>query len=432
MLKDGNKQILILEADLSVCPRGGGISMDFELHDTPEMAAFREELRETLSRMIPKELVVSPYEEDVNPEQIAMRRQVGRELGARGWLRPMWPKEYGGGGLTIDQAIVIEQEIDRYEIANPPYDDSGAGLGGPAVMVWANEEQKKAFLPRMARGEVATWQLLTEPHGGSDLASTKTTAIRDGDEYVLNGTKTFVGDTGTPPDLLWTITLTDPQGPRHQNLSWFIIPADLPGIMIQPLDLLSGRGGNKCTVFFEDVRVPSYNLIGGENNGWKVASTHLELEHGGGGTVRGNRQVERFIEYVKSTSFNGQPIASEPDVKDALADLIVEEEVSRLFGLRNFWMSHSKRKMSYEGSQSSYVRKMGGLRKSRLMQQMIGYWAITDDKQYAPGAGWVNSFMKTSIISVHPGGTQDIQRVIMARRMGIGRTVREEAGQLPD
>jgi alkylation response protein AidB-like acyl-CoA dehydrogenase len=284
----------------------------------------------------------------------------------------------------------------------------------------------------MATGEWASWQLLTEPHGGSDLASTKTTAIRDGDEYVLNGTKTFVGSTDTKPDWLWTITMTDPQGPRHQNLSWFVIPAELPGIVIQPIDLLNGGGGHKCSVFFEDVRVPAFNLIGGENNGWKVASTHLELEHGGGGTVRGNRQVERFLDYVKEAAINGQSIASDPDVRDLLGELISEDNVSTLFGLRNFWMSRTKKKMSYEGSQSSYFRKMGGLRKSRAMQQAIGYYAIMSDKQLAPANGWVDSFMKTSIISVHPGGTQDIQRVIMARRMGLGRTVQEAAGQLPD
>ncbi len=406
--------------------------MDFEMHDTAEMAAFRKEVKETFEHIIPKELVVSPYDEDVTLEQEAIRRKIGLELGSRGWLRPMWPKQYGGGGLNIDQAIVIEQEIDKYEISNPPYSDSGAGLGGPAIMVWANEEQKQTFLPKMATGEWASWQLLTEPHGGSDLASTKTTAIKDGDEYVLNGTKTFVGSTDTAPDWLWTITMTDPQGPRHQNLSWFVIPAELPGIVIQPIDLLNGGGGHKCSVFFEDVRVPAFNLIGGENNGWKVASTHLELEHGGGGTVRGNRQVERFLDYIKDASFDGQSIASDPDVRDLLADVMAEEDISRLFGIRNFWMSNSKKKMSYEGSQSSYFRKMGGLRKSRLMQGAIGYYAIMSDKQLAPANGWVDSFMKTSIISVHPGGTQDIQRVIMARRMGIGRTVQEAAGQLPD
>jgi len=406
--------------------------MDFELHDTAEMAAFRKEVKETFSQIIPKELIVSPYDEDITPEQEQMRRKIGLELGAKGWLRPMWPKQYGGGGLSIDHAIVLEQEIDKYEITIPPYSDSGAGLGGPAIMVWANEEQKQTFLPKMATGEWASWQLLTEPHGGSDLASTKTTAIRDGDEYVLNGTKTFVGTTDTKPDWLWTITLSDPKGPRHQNLSWFVIPADLPGIMIQPLDLLNGSGGAKCSVFFEDTRVPAFNLIGGENNGWKVAATHLELEHGGGGTVRGTRQVERFLEYCKTTSFNGQAITSDPDVRDALADIITDDGTATLFGLRNFWMSNSKRRMSYEGSQSSFFRKMGGLRKSRLMQQVLGYLAVTSDKELAPGEGWVDSFMKTSIISVHPGGTQDVQRVIMARRMGIGRTAKEEAGQMPD
>ncbi len=404
--------------------------MDFELHDTPEMAEFRKEVSAYFQEVIPKDIVISAYSEDYSPEQMEKRREIGRKLGAKGWLYPTWPKEVGGAGLTGNHAIVIEQEIDKYELSNPPYYDSGGRLGGADILIWGSEEQKQTFLRPMVTGQVVTWQLLTEPHGGSDLASTKTLATRDGDEYVLNGTKTFVGSSESAPDFLWTITLTDAQGPRHQNLSWFVIPADLPGITIHALDLLggeSGTSGQKCSVFFEDVRVPAFNLIGGENNGWKVANTHLELEHGGGGSVNRNRQMERFFQYCKTSG-----ISKDSDVRDLLADLVIEDDINRLFGLRNFWMAHSRTKMSYEGSQSSYQRKMSGLRKIRLMQQVLGYYALIKERDVAIADGWVEINMRASIVAVHPGGTQDIQRVIIARRMGIGRTVREEAGQIPD
>lgn len=404
--------------------------MDFELRDTPEMAAFRKEVREVFKEMIPKDIVVSAYADDYSPDQMEKRRELGRQLGARGWLYPTWPKEYGGGGLTSDHAIVLAEEIDEYELSSPPYYDSGGRLGGADILVWGTEEQKQTFLRPMVRGEIVTWQLLTEPHGGSDLASAKTVALRDGDEYVVNGTKTFVGSSESKPDYLWSIVLTDPAGPRHQNLSWMMIPATLPGITIHALDLLggdSGPSGQKCSVFFEDVRVPAFNLVGGENNGWKVANTHLELEHAGGGSVNRNRTMERFLEYCKT-----QGIAKDPDVRDILADIIIAEDTNRLFGLRNFWMSHSRVRMSYEGSQSSYFRKMSNLRKAGLIQQILGYFALTNDRQWAAANGWVEINMRSSIVGVHPGGTQDIQRVIMARRMGIGRTVKEEAGVIPD
>jgi len=409
--------------------------MDFELRDTPEMADFRKEVRAYFKEIIPKDIVVSPYPTDHTDESFQAKREIGRKLGAKGWLYPTWPKQYGGGGLTADHAIVIEEEMDQYELGIPPYYDSGGRLGGADILVWGTEEQKQSFLKPMVTGQWVTWQLLTEPHGGSDLASAKTMAIRDGDEYVVNGTKTFVGNSGSTPDYLWTIVMSDPSGPRHQNLSWMMIPATLPGITIQALDLLSGEGGGpgqKCSVFFEDVKVPAFNLVGGENNGWKVANTHLELEHGGGGSIGVNRPMQRFLEYCKTASFNGQPLCKDLDVREILADIIIEEDASRLFGLRNFWMSHSRTKMSYEGSQSSYWRKMGGLRKIRLMQQILGYFAIVNDREWAAANGWVELNMRSSIVAVHPGGTQDIQRVIMARRMGIGRTVREEAGQIPD
>lgn len=409
--------------------------MDFELKDTPEMAVFRGEVREFLKEIIPGDLAISPDPDKHTEEQYHKRREIGRRLGARGWLYPTWPTEYGGGGLTMDHAIVIEEEIDEYQLTLPPYYDSGGHLGGADILVWGTEEQKKAFLPPMLKGEVVTWQLLTEPHGGSDLASTKTAAIRDGDEYVLNGTKTFVGS-NHKPDQMFTIVLTDPQGPRHQNLSWIMVPGDLPGITIQPLDLLGlgGEGGapsgHKNSVFFEEVRVPAFNLVGGENNGWKVATTHLELEHGGGGRVGRNRQLDRFFEYCVGAKFNGEAIGKDPDVRELLADIYVEGDINRLFGLRNFWMRHARRTPSYEGSQSVFFRRLSGLRNVRSMQQVLGYLSLIRDPEWAPAGGWLELYARSGVGGLHGGGTLDTDRVIMARRMGLGRTVREEAGKM--
>src|SRR5205814_3092069 len=142
-------------------------------------------------------------------------------------------------------------------------------------------------------------------------------AIRDGDEYVINGQKIFVGGSHGA-DNLWTITRTNPTGERHKNLSWFMIPANLPGITIRPMDLL-GDGGEgigasvKNTVYFDNVRVPRSYLVGGENNGWQVASTHLELEHGGGGSVGRNRWFERAVQWSRELKRNGKPMIEDPE-----------------------------------------------------------------------------------------------------------------------
>ncbi|MSQ15134.1 MAG: hypothetical protein EXR50_04640 [Dehalococcoidia bacterium] len=250
---------------------------------------------------------------------------------------------------------------------------------------------------------------------------------------MLNGTKTFVGN-DYAPDQLWTIVLTDPQGPRHQNLSWIMVPANLPGITRHQLDLATAGTaepeGHKNSVFFEDARVPAFNLIGGENNGWKVANTHLELEHGGTGRVGRHRQLERLHEYCKATAFNGQVIDKDEDIRDTMAEVYVNGDIHRLFGLRNFWIRHTQKTGTYEGSQSIYWRRKSDLKNVFLIQQMLGYLTIINEAPWAAADGWLEMYMRQGPRGLHGGGTDDIDRVIIARRMGLGRTVKEEAGKV--
>ena len=284
--------------------------MDFEPRYTKEQQEFRTEVKEWLAEVLPAGLEFPADSNDLSYNGYLKLRELGRSLGEKGWLWPTAPTEYGGGGLSIDHAIVIEEELDEQGLSLPPYYDSGGRLGGASVLVWGSDEQKDHFLPPIFKGEVRTWQLLTEPGAGSDLAGVEMSAVRDGDDYVLNGQKVYVGSSHGA-EMVWTITRTDPDGERHRNLSWFMIPTDTPGITIQPMDLLitSGEGGagtgTKNTIFFDDVRVPAFNLIGGENNGWQVATTHLELEHGSGGSVRRNRLVDRLFEYATELRQNG-------------------------------------------------------------------------------------------------------------------------------
>ena len=147
-----------------------------------------------------------------------------------------------------------------------------------------------------------------------------------------------------------------------------MIPSDLPGITVAPMELLSSAGesgagsGVKNVIYFDNVRVPAFNLIGGENEGWKVATTHLELEHGSGGRIARNWLVDRVFDYCRQTQRRGRPLSQDPDVRERLIDLYVEAEIGRLFQLRNYWMRHSKADMTYEGPQTSYHRKTSGLR----------------------------------------------------------------------
>jgi hypothetical protein len=402
--------------------------MDFEPAYTPEQETFRAEVRAWLAGHAP--VVEGSRDSDENYPKF---RQFGRELGANGWLRPTAPVEYGGGGLSVDHAIVLGEELDRYDLSTPPYYDSGGTLGGASILVWGTEEQKQRLLPPIFRGETVTWQLLTGPEAGSDLAGIQTDAIRDGDEYVVNGEKIFVGGSHGA-DHLWTIVRTDPNGERHKNVSWLLIPYDLPGITVTPMELLGDGGdgagaGYKNTVYFDNVRVPAENLVGGENEGWAVASTHLELEHGSGGRVGRNRWFQRARDRAKELNRGGTPLLDHADARDKLAALFITTEVSRLFALRNFWMNRTHQQMTYEGPQSSYFSKLGGLKTSQTMMDLVGPYALTSDAAWDTTDGMFDTYMRSSIVALHPGATADIQKVIMARRIGIGRSQREQAGR---
>jgi alkylation response protein AidB-like acyl-CoA dehydrogenase len=407
--------------------------MDFEVTYTAEQQAFRREVRTWLEANVTASMTRTPTSPEDGYARYQELRALGRKLGDKGWLFPRAPVQYGGGGLDVDHSIILEEEVDRFDMSLPPYYDSGGRLGAATILVWGTEEQKQAMLPPIYRGEVRTWQLLTEPGAGSDLAGVTMPAIRDGDEYVLNGQKIFVGsDNGC--DRIWMIACTNPGGKRHENLSWFMIDATLPGITVQPMELMGtgGEGGTdsvqKNTVFFDDVRVPAFALVGGENQGWKAATTHLELEHGAGGRIGRNRLWDRLLRHCQETKRDGIPLAQHPDVRDLLADIYIKGEVTRLFGVRNFWLTYARRQRSYEGPQLSYYRKTAGLWMTGAILEAVGPAALTTDATWGSTASFLEAQQRNGIVAVHPGGTTDVQRVSMARRIGIGRAGKEAAG----
>ncbi len=410
--------------------------MEFELTYTPAQEEFRDQVRTWLTENVPDGINTRPANMGESRKLYLLRRTFGRKLGAKGWLYPSGDKMYGGGGLDFDQIIVLEEETARLGIGLPPYYDSGGRIGGASIRVWGTAEQKQRLLPPIYKGEVRSWQLLTEPSAGSDLAGIKTTAIRDGNEYVLNGQKIYIGS-HHGADRYWTIAVTDPNGKRHQNLSWFMIDASLPGITTQPLYMLSAQSegetdehGHKNIIFFDNVRVPADCLVGGENNGWKVASTHLEVEHGGQGNIRTNPVWTALLAHCKKQHRDGRPFIADPEVKAKLAEIYSRLETVRLLSTRNFWMVYAGEKRSYEGPQVSYLRKTTNLWLTKAILDLLGPEALTTDPVIGAMDGAAEAQQRRGIVEQHPGGTTDIQRVIIARRLGVGNREREQAGRL--
>jgi len=401
--------------------------MDFAVTFAPEMEAFREEVKSWLSVNAPK-VTHSSDPRDYTQENEDNRDAFRRALGQKGWLYPVDAPKWGGGGLTVEHAVVLYQELEKVHLSGL------AGLGSRTavygMLALGSDEQKNYWVPKFMKGEADSWQLLTEPHGGSDLASAKTTAILDGDDYVVNGSKIFVGEDFIP-EFGTAIVMSDPTGARHQNLSYLVVPLKSPGITIQPLHLLNGiyPSGHKNMVFFDDVRIPAFNRIGGHNQGWQVASINMEMEHGGSGNIGEDQNLTRVVDTLKQLQWDGKALIEDPDTREMLGELLVERETQRLFGLRNYWMHQSRQRMEHEGPQLSYWNKNKAHSNVQSVHDLIGFYSLTRDPKYVVADGWLESFQRTVFPQIHAGGGLNIQATIMARRLGLGRNSKDEAAR---
>ena len=400
--------------------------MDFNVSaDPPNVVEFRKEVRAWLEENMrgAEHLRWSAsWSTRENDEEYKFRRGLAEKLGAKGWLFPIYPNEYGGAGLTVDHQMVLETELFKYGLNLSHVFYTLARIVAPVLIRWGTEEQKREFLPPITRAEICVWQVLTEPHGGSDVANCQTKAIRDGDDYVVNDQKVMVGH-HLPPDYLWTLVCTNPQGKRHENLGWLHIPANLPGITIQHMYLMMGI---KNAVFFDNVRVPAKYLIGGENNGWKVANTHMELEHGGDGRIGVDPVVERVVEYCQKNHVGGKPLIEDDKIRDVIADIMIELNTLRRFNQRNFWHRFAKVPHPYGGVQQRYFQRMARLRNGDRLQEIMGNDALVQDLSVHEVVDF-EYCVRSGPGQLHGGGTLDTDRLIFARRLGLGRPTQEKA-----
>jgi alkylation response protein AidB-like acyl-CoA dehydrogenase len=210
----------------------------------------------------------------------------------KGWFCPDWPQRYGGGGLTSQELSVLESEMRRLH-CRPPQINLGIWMLGPVLLEFGSEEQKLRFLPPMARGEIRWCQGFSEPNAGSDLASLRTSAVLDGDDYVINGTKIWTSY-GNKSDWMYALVRTGPMEPRQAGISLIVLDMKSPGVSVSPIDLISGKS-TFCQVFFDNVRVPRDQLIGEVNGGWALGKALLQHER---------RAMSKFSEFALPTHFD--------------------------------------------------------------------------------------------------------------------------------
>jgi alkylation response protein AidB-like acyl-CoA dehydrogenase len=418
--------------------------VDFSIEYNEEQEAFAKEVRAWLDENIPEDLENPRDILDMTREQYEIRREIARKLGAKGWLYPGFPAEYGGGELPGDHRSVLYKEFAARHLGVPPHYDSGK-LAAPTIMATGTEEQKKRLLPPILKGEKVTWQLFTEPEAGTDEANQQTNALRavkEGEYFIVNGSKIFVGGIYAPPDQFLLLTRSDLDAPRHQNLAMFIAPSDLPGIQILPLDLFpagtfgqtcyenaDGAPGVKHSVFFEDVKVHESCLIGGDHDGWKVTTATLTVEHGdrsgehvatGGVYIPQNLMVEKFLDQCRNNPVIKRRLHENPQLLENVVDVYIDHHIERLLAIRNSWLPRSGKRAPYAGPQHALYNKLFGLKFSNCMARVLGPYAFTKDEEWGL-EDEIFEVGERSGICTAPGGTPEALKIVISRALRIGR-----------
>ncbi len=394
-------------------------------HDSPDQDRFRQEVRGLIEARLPDryrrmaerggpgERAWEFDRKSPDPEVRHAAESWHHALNERGWVAPHWPREYGGAGLTPMEQFILNQEIAR--AGAPHVGGSGVALLGPTVILHGSDEQRKKYLPPILAGEVTWAQGYSEPGAGSDLASLQTRAVRDGDDFIVNGQKIWTSGAHTA-DAIFALVRTDPMAPKHRGIS-FILIEDIhtPGITVRPLVDMGGRHYFN-EVFFEDVRVPAANLVGEVNRGWYVGMTLLDFERSNiGGAVAARRTLQRLLDLIRDDPGLRDRVNASP-VRHEIAQRYIETEIMYQFSLRVISMQNRGLVPNDEASTSKLFNSELSQRLAQTAMQSLGLRGNLLD------GGDESSFPRQYIGAVPAtirGGTSEVQRNVIATR-GLG------------
>jgi alkylation response protein AidB-like acyl-CoA dehydrogenase len=338
------------------------------------------------------------------------------KLGESGWATPTWPKEYGGAGIEPAQAKVVNEELGRYKVPRS-FNVIGIGMGGPTIMQWGSEELKHRYLPPMAQHREIWCQLFSEPGAGSDVAGLATRAVRDGDEWVVNGQKVWTTLAHIASFGL-LVARTDPDQPKHKGLSYFIVDMHAPGVEVRPLKQMTGDAEFN-EVFFTDVRIPDDHRLGPIGEGWAVATTTLMNERvalsgagsTGGGNVGGG-PIDDLIAEAKRTGAWDDLV-----IRDRLVEAAIEGRIVKYTNFRAAAQRKAGKPAGPEGSITKLFQAEYNQRLQSLAMDVMGAkamaWSSADDT--ASGAA-VRGFLRSRANTIE-GGTSEIMRNILGERV---------------
>jgi alkylation response protein AidB-like acyl-CoA dehydrogenase len=383
------------------------------LEYTREQEALRAELRTYFAKLMTPEVRAKTR----NLEGGNAYKEVIRRMGQDGWLGIGWPREYGGQGKTpIEQQIFVEEA----RRAGAPLPFVTLSTVGPALMEHGSDEHKAKYLPGILAGDIHFAIGYSEPEAGTDLASLKTAAVRDGDHYVVNGTKIWTSGAGDA-DYVWLACRTDPDAPKHKGITILIVPTDSPGFSCSPIGVISG--GETFMSYYENVRVPVENVVGRENGGWTLITTQLNHERIGLSAFSsyGVYLLERTIDWARSTPGpDGQPIASQEWVQANLAEAWALGEAMRLMNARMGWELEEGRLSPADASAVKVYGTECLIEIYRLLVEVVGPMAtLQGDTAAEELAAQLEVEYRGCTINTFGGGVNEIQREIVAM-LGLG------------
>jgi len=380
--------------------------MDFAL--TLEQEQFGEDFRTYLKTAITPELTAEMEEQGEYGGPVS--REFFRRLGEDGWLGVGWPKEYGGQGRSpMEQYIFYEAAA----YAEAPLPMLALNTVGPTIMKYGSDELKNLVLPRILRGEIEICIGYSEPNAGTDLAALKATAVRDGDDYIINGQKSFTSCAHFA-DYIWLAARTDPDAKKHRGISLFLVDIDAPGIEITPVHTI-GRVRTNST-FYEDLRVPKSRLVGEENKAWKYMTAQLDLERIALCPYSPlTRRIEETIEWARETNMDGMPVIEQPGVKNRFCEMIADVEVLKLL---NYQVAVQLTKGLPVYAEASTVKAYGSELYQRvnneIMEIMGPYGQLELQSKWAPLGGAMPNYFRRDLVLIFGGGAIEVQKNIIA------------------
>ena len=375
---------------------------------TPEQQKFREDLCTFLKESVPEsEQTTHGY---FSESQYTFSRRLYKQMALKRWLTIGWPAEFGGGGKGFVEQAIFDEEIGYHRVQRVGI--TGLSFVGPALIRFGSPAQKTKYLPPIASGDVEYCQGFTEPNAGSDLASLEMTAIKEGNNYVLNGSKIYTSFY-KHADYIYLLARTDLDVSKHRGISLFIVPSDEQGISYRELPFIIGE--SSAQIYFENVKVSFDSLIGDENQGWYYAMTTLDYERAQMERyARVRRTFDEFLHFCQSHGLTKEPI-----VQHKLAKLKIDFDSWKLLCWKVAWMQSENLLPNSEASSAFLFGTDQRLRFSQEASEILGFYSILlRGSDLTPMNGAIEGLTREAL-HMHGAGTQEIHRNIVAQR-GLG------------